>query len=392
MAEDDLTAPLGAQGDARRQIPIPVIPIIGAAVGVVLVVAALWVLVVDDPLGGEPVAIVALDRPETGATGAATKPGEDPAARNDAPGRPGAKIIAVDPGSDRSEPDVAVSGGDVVITDPTRSNARIVSVGPDQALVDKSRYGPLPRIAADGTRPMDAYRGESPPSAASKPRIAIIVTGLGLSQTGTQEAIRILPSGVTLAFAPYGSSLGRWASKARQDGHETVLQIPLEPFDYPNNDPGPHTLLTSLSQDVNMDRLHWLMARMSGYAGVMNHMGARFTASRPALEAFATEINARGLYFIDDGASSRSLSAQVAEQSGLPFVRGSVALDSTPTKDEIDSRLLQLETVARSQGFTVGVAAALPIVVARIAEWAKSAEARGFALVPASQIAAGMTQ
>ena len=92
-------------------------------------------------------------------------------------------------------------------------------------------------------------RGLCPPLAAGAARAcrgsSIVVGGLGLSQTGTQKAIETLPEDVTLAFAPYGSSLQRWVDKAREDGHEVLLQIPLEPIDYPQENPGEHTLLVS---------------------------------------------------------------------------------------------------------------------------------------------------
>ncbi|MCC2112189.1 MAG: divergent polysaccharide deacetylase family protein [Hyphomicrobiales bacterium] len=359
-------------------------PAIGGFLLAIALLAIAWIVIIDDPLGGEPVAVVAID--SSGGSADRKDDGRQSSAQNSPAERPatggGPKIIALN----QDGPSPTATDGEIVIRDPTASAGRIISVGPETALIEDSRYGPLPRIAADGRRPMDIYGGEAPQADERAPRIAVIVSGLGLSQTGTQEAIRLLPPEVTLAFAPYGNSLGRWVSRARQEGHETVLQIPLEPFDYPNNDPGPHTLLTSLSAEENSERLHWLMARMSGYAGVMNHMGARFTSSRGALEPLARELTERGLYFIDDGASSRSLSTAIAETVGLPLVRGDLALDTTPAKDEIDARLLQLETMAVSHGHAVGVAAALPIVVERIAEWAKTAESRGFVLVPASQI------
>jgi polysaccharide deacetylase 2 family uncharacterized protein YibQ len=62
--------------------------------------------------------------------------------------------------------------------------------------------------------------------------------------------------------APYGDQLTKLAAHARAKGHELLLQVPMEPFDYPNNDPGPRTLLTSLANEQNVNRLHWLMSRI----------------------------------------------------------------------------------------------------------------------------------
>ena len=69
----------------------------------------------------------------------------------------------------------------------------------------------------------------------------------------------------------------------------------MEPFDYPDNDPGPQTLLTSLTPEQNLDRLHWLMSRFQGYVGLISYMGARLTASQQGLlSMFILLSNIRG--------------------------------------------------------------------------------------------------
>ena len=121
-----------------------------------------------------------------------------------------------------------------------------------------------------------------------------------------------LPPAVTLAFTPYGSDPGKLAERARAQRHEILLQIPMEPFDYPDNDPGPQTLLTSLAPEQNIDRMHWMMSRFQGYVGVANYMGSRFTASDTAFAPVLREVAQRGLMYLDDGTSPRSLAGQIA--------------------------------------------------------------------------------
>src|SRR6185436_347971 len=99
-------------------------------------------------------------------------------------------------------------------------------------------------------------------------------------------------------------------------------------FDYPDNDPGPQTLLTSLTADQNIDRMHWLMSRMQGYVGIVSFMGARFTASDAALAPVLRDVARRGLIFIDDGASAKSVAGQIAGSSNLPFAKVDVVLDN----------------------------------------------------------------
>jgi polysaccharide deacetylase 2 family uncharacterized protein YibQ len=160
----------------------------------------------------------------------------------------------------------------------------------------------------------------------------------------------------------------------------------MEPFDYPDNDPGPQTLLASLKPEQNIDRLQWLMSRFQGYVGVTNLMGARFTAAESALAPVLREVGKRGLLYLDDGASHRSLAAQIANSDNVPFARAELTIDASPTPQNIDRALGRLEALAKERGHAIGIASALPATIDRIAQWSKSAGNRGFTLVPISAV------
>ena len=259
----------------------------------------------------------------------------------------------------------------------------------EQKFVETTQHGAIPKIADDGVRPSEAFAQAVKPIAGKPdaPRVAIIVGGLGVSANATAEAIGKLPGAVTLGFAPYGADLDRVVARARGLGHEILLQVPMEPFDYPDNDPGPQTLLTSQSADQNIDRLHWLMSRFHGYVGIINTMGARFTASDQAFAPVLRETAKRGLIFVDDGHTPRSLAGQIAGANKLPFAKADVVLDAVPTPVEVDRALSRLEMAARERGVAVGYASALPVAIDRIAKWAKGAESRGVLLVPITAVA-----
>jgi polysaccharide deacetylase 2 family uncharacterized protein YibQ len=256
---------------------------------------------------------------------------------------------------------------------------------PDKRLIEKGRYGPLPRIGADGSKPMEIYaRPVSVPLKlkAGVPRIAIVVGGLGLNPSISKNAIDKLPEAVSLGFAPYGQNLEALAASARDSGHEILLQTPMEPFDYRQNNPGPHTLLTSAPSESQLDDLEWLMSRFTGYAGVMNFLGARFTSDEVALTRVLAEVATRGLFFLDDATSPRSLVVTTASRLALPAARVDVVIDAKETTASIDQALTQLELLARDKGVAVGFANALPATVTRIARFARDLERRGIALVP----------
>ena len=161
----------------------------------------------------------------------------------------------------------------------------------DPALIQESPEGPLPRIADDGRKPMTAYAA---PAASGKFRIAIVVSGLGLSAKATEAAIAGLPPAITLAFEPYGGDVQHLVSEARQLGHEALLEVPMEPLDFPDSDPGPDTLRSGVEQDGNGQRLNWAMSRFTGYAGVTNLLGQRFLADSDALSPTMVQMARRG--------------------------------------------------------------------------------------------------
>jgi polysaccharide deacetylase 2 family uncharacterized protein YibQ len=130
------------------------------------------------------------------------------------------------------------------------------------------------------------------------------------------------------------------------------------------------------------------MSRFQGYVGIASVMGARFTASEQALAPVLRETAKRGLIYVDDGASARSLASQIAGANNLAFAKADLVIDSVPTPADIERALGRLETIARERGIAVGMAGALPVSIERIAKWAKAAEARGVQLVPITAVVA----
>lgn len=257
---------------------------------------------------------------------------------------------------------------------------------PVPALVEESPYGPLPRIAIDGRRPAEVY---ARPSKYAKvlggpPRVAVLLNGLGVPGAPDGEIIKGLPPPVSIAYGAYGRSLQERVTKARAEGHEILLAIPLEPNDYPAEDPGPHTLLTTLPTNENIKRLQWLMSRYTGYVGVTNYMGAMFGTTRSSLKPVLQEVKQRGLIYFDDGraagAPGGEIASDIARDLELEYGTAQVRLES----GTMDKSLAELEATAKSRGVAIGVAKAEPGTAKRIADWAGSLEDKGLVLVPVS--------
>jgi hypothetical protein len=357
MPSHDLNVSLEGKSQAAPRRRLAIAPAV-AAMGLLLAVfVAIWVAVVDDPDGGRAVAVATISDAAPVTTGSLPKAST---------GNP------LPDSADAALTEVAAHPG-MPLTDVAAAS-----------LIEQSAFGPLPRVAPDGRRPREAYARRVPPPPENTPRIVLVVSGLGLSQTGTQNAIEALPEDVTLAFAPYGGSLQRWVDKARGEGHEVLLQIPLEPAGYPDRNPGEHTLLVSKDRLGREEDLKWVLSRTTGYAGVMNHMGGRFLTDEKAVLPLLGDVGRRGLFFVEDGSIAQSRVASAATSLDVPVLVGDLILDRQRSAEEIGRQLLALEQIAATKGVAVGVASAFPESVAVLAEWARSAPEKGIALVPAT--------
>ncbi len=221
-----------------------------------------------------------------------------------------------------------------------------------------------------------------------RPRIAVVLSGLGLSDSATELAINKLPPAITLSFSPYARGLEQWIALARARGHEVMLDLPMEPSTFPNEDPGPQGLLTGLSEEDNLDRLDWVLSRGSAYVGVAGAMGSRFTTSRRAMEPILREVKNRGLIFLDRRTAEQSLVPQIAREIGLVSAINNRSVDERQaSRVAIDARLAQIERIALSEGFAVAMAQPYPVTLERLAEWATELTGRGFVIAPISALA-----
>jgi len=374
-----------------------------------------WLLLSDNRLAGEPVVRIALvpEEPVEAAEPAkAENPNDTDAATPEEPTvdepaddaddlSPDEKALLdaarnLDNGLDKGIDDKIAAGVKIVgaesVSDgsePQAAEAAVIAlaVAPDPALVEKTAQGPLPKVARDGRKAWQVYARPLPKGTQTDRRIALVVSGMGISESATAHAIDVLPPEVTLSFAPYGAKLQSWIDMARAAGHEVLLELPMEPFGYPQNDPGPYTLLTSLKPDENLTRLEWLMSRFTGYAGVMNYQGARFTTSATAFKPVMVALGARGLLYVDNGASARSLGPQLAGESGMPSVQATRIIDPVQNPEVIATSLDTLEKVSRETGSAVGIASGFPVTVDALAEWAKTLKNEGYVLVPVTALA-----
>jgi polysaccharide deacetylase 2 family uncharacterized protein YibQ len=366
-------------GDLRARILAAAAnPFIGASAAAFLFLLslALLVLVTGDPNKGSPLVRVALDK--IGTTRNVPEGWREalvPEGEREAPLLPGALDLSNLPflGHPETEAEAVAAPSPIA-----------VATGPLAAAPIAGLYAPgpgggvLPVIAPDGRTAAEAYA--RPFTADGRPRVALVIGGLGLNPQTTRAAIETLPPEITLSFAPYAEGLQGWIDLARSHGHDVLLEAPMEPVDYPANDPGPYTLIAANRPEDTVRKLEWLMSRATGYYGLTNYLGSRFVTSDTAMTTFTLALKSRGLAFIDDGQASLR---------GGPIPRASAdrIIDDELAAGSIDGQLKMLEVGAAGRGQALGSGFAYPVTINQARLWAAGLSGRGLQLAPASAMA-----
>ena len=217
------------------------------------------------------------------------------------------------------------------------------------------------------------------------PRVAIVIAGMGLSHSSTEQIFK-LPPQISMSFSPYASDITQWLIKAGKDKHEVYLDLPMEPKDYPQSDPGPYALLINLDDDKNLERLNQVLKSGVGYHGLVSGPEEHFTEDDRANDWLLKTLKVKNLpFFFVARAGNKQLTQGGIEKSD-PTVQGiDFVLDDKLTNEAIDAKLAEAEALAQKSGFATVLARPYPISAQRIEEWIKTLGPKGIQLVSLSQ-------
>ena len=288
-------------------------------------------------------------------------------------------------------------GGPTPASDSIRINGRMVKSGESLSEVRRGPQTDAPplRLAAatqtiapakaKSKAPADIYaRKFSNPE--GRPMVGLVIGGLGLNATQTQLAIDDLPADVTLSFALDSKKLAHWIKTARADGHEVLIEVPMEAYDYGRMKMHPDTLLAGADAKSNLARLDAILSRASGYFGIVNYQGAKFAADAAAATPVLERISEQGLAFIDDGSLERTNLTSLARASNLRYARAVGPIDARQTPADISAELMDLEAVALEKGAAFGSGYAFPVTVEAAKVWISQLDEKGLILAPVSAI------
>ena len=278
-----------------------------------------------------------------------------------APGAPGRFDLPTD-----TDTGPAVVGGRPRLAEPALPPTDRIALS-----APPPRFANLMDVKHDPTKAMVPVTGAA--------KLAVIVEGLGLSQSATEAAISKLPAAVTLAFSPYARGLKKWMEKAKESGHEVLIEVPMESKQFPADDPGPLGLLTALEPKENQLRLEMILKESGAAVGVLDSQGSKFREDQSINAVFA-KLKELNLFYVQGRPGVR------VGETTVPTAVADVVLDERPFRAAVDARLDYAERLAKYQGSAVASLSARPVSFERLVLWIDQAQEKGVSLAPISQV------
>lgn len=218
-------------------------------------------------------------------------------------------------------------------------------------------------------------------------KIAIIIDDLGNSYDELTQELLEIAQPLTLAVIPGQEFSKRVAELAYQRGHEVIVHLPMEPKDYPKEDPGQGAILVRLSGEEIGKRVEKALKSVPHARGINNHMGSRATEDKRVMGEVLRRIYSKGLYFVDSRTSSYSIAYKLAQEMGVKAAEIQVPLDNIPEEELIKKRVEEMVQVAMEQGVVLARGhVQYPQTLLVLKQTLPALEKRGFQFVYVSEI------
>jgi polysaccharide deacetylase 2 family uncharacterized protein YibQ len=240
------------------------------------------------------------------------------------------------------------------------------------------------------TRPAEPTALPSPtpkpqPAPDARGRLAILLDDGGQKLDLVPKAAA-LPAEVGFAILPFLPKSAETATALHQAGHEIWLHLPMEPENYPKNDPGPGVVLVAMNSDELRTAVHSAINNIPHVVGMNNHMGSRATADLKMMTWIMQELKTRGLSFIDSRTTVKTVAEEAARAQGVPTNRRHVFLDNERSAAAVRKQLDEAVYRCRLEGEIIAIGHLDKVTIQVLFEDLPGVSARGADLVNPSDL------
>jgi len=198
--------------------------------------------------------------------------------------------------------------------------------------------------------------------------LSVVILDAGLSAQSL-PILMTLPKETTLAFSPYAPDAQARIATVRKAGYEVWGMLPTQGTRYPQDDPGPLGLTSTLPKDEMLRRLFAVLQTTLGSVGVVLSPDDALSAKGEAFSPVMAEIDGRGLNVLTTSAARTANQVAGAQKLQSTVLRADSILDPVPDEAAIEKKLAELSETLKTKESVVIVASARPQTLLALQKW-----------------------
>jgi len=189
-------------------------------------------------------------------------------------------------------------------------------------------------------------------------QLILVDTGFGADDAA--HPYRRLGVPFTAAVLPRTKGTREWCERLAKGGHEVLAQLPMEPMNYPQRDPGPGAILVDMPAGQIQREVKKNLGDVPDAVGATSYMGQMALADETVMGAVMTELKRAKVFYLDARTIPTSVAADRAAREGVLCFRIDTVLEAPGRYDaevKAMNRLLDDSIdLARRRGYAIVLA------------------------------------
>ena len=213
--------------------------------------------------------------------------------------------------------------------------------------------------------------------------IVLVITNLGLNKNLTDKALELKPL-INLGFSSYSPNLKNYTDMARDRGFEVLLDLPMEPDNYPK-DAGALSLLKSLAQEENFSRLSQILEKVSNICCLYSPLNEKFSNSSEMV-SILTKLYDQRIKLLYRGRFKDKIEEMAKKIGYNDLIFIDLELDDELNEEAISRKLNNLEELAKEKKYLIVTGQAYMLTLDKISTWLNHINNENIKLIKLSEM------
>ncbi|MCB5245063.1 MAG: divergent polysaccharide deacetylase family protein [Candidatus Cloacimonadaceae bacterium] len=186
--------------------------------------------------------------------------------------------------------------------------------------------------------------------------IAIVVDDFGGIGGDLLQSFLNLPLEIDFAILPGLSHSEEAMNKAFKQGRETLVHLPMEPLNYPSQNPGKDAILVQMDRSEVEKLVLKHLNSLPLCSGVNNHMGSLATTDKEIMSYVMEVLRKKDKFFLDSRTSAVSVAYQIAQKAQILAFRNDLFLDSPDISNAtMESKIERIKQITNSRNYVIAI-------------------------------------